>query len=265
VASAIRSRANVGSFSFKRDSIVTMPTLRTRLRLVLIQVRNEILPLRQEQSCFIERCRVARKQFRFINVVAEPNLRWHQVENAHAVIIGGAGAFSVTREHPFSRPLRDVVQQLVERDRPIFGSCWGHQFLAELGGGAVIEDKDRSEIGTFPIRLTAAGSADPLFADFPGRFFVQLGHNDRVSALGPGWLDLAHSELCPFQAIRAAGKPVYGTQFHSEMDEERLRERILVYLKDYVADEATHQKILRSLRPSLEADRLLELFLERYA
>jgi hypothetical protein len=49
------------------------------------------------------------------------------------------------------------------------------------------------------------------------------------------------------------------------MDEERLRQRILVFLEDYVADEAAYQKILWSLRPSIEADRLLELFLERYA
>ena len=107
--------------------------------------------------------------------------------------------------------------------------------------------------------------ADPLLAEFPERFHVQLGHNDRVSELGPGWVDLAQSEVCENQLIRLDGSPVYGTQFHSEMDEERLRERILVFLKDYVADEAAYQKILWSLRPSIEADRLLELFLERYA
>jgi hypothetical protein len=49
------------------------------------------------------------------------------------------------------------------------------------------------------------------------------------------------------------------------MDEERLRERILIFLKDYVADEEEHRKILWSLRPSLEADRMLQLFLELYA
>lgn len=242
-----------------------MPTPRTRLRLVLLQVRNELVSLKQEQSCFIERCRVARKQFRFINLPEAPQLRWSDVEDAHAVLIGGAGAFSVTREHQFTAPLREVVQPLIEDGRPVFGACWGHQFLADLGGGSVIEDKERSEVGTFPIRLTPKGIADPLFEEFPESFHVQLGHNDRVSELGPGWLDLAHSELCPFQVIRLDGKPVYGTQFHSEMDEERLRERILVFLKDYVADEEAHRKILWRLRPSLEADRLLQLFLERYA
>jgi GMP synthase (glutamine-hydrolysing) len=78
-------------------------------------------------------------------------------------------------------------------------------------------------------------------------------------------MELAHSDVCPNQLIRLDGKPVYGTQFHSEMDEERLRQRILVFLKDYVADEEAYQKVLWSLRPSIEADRLLELFLERYA
>jgi GMP synthase (glutamine-hydrolysing) len=242
-----------------------MATPRTRLRLVLLQVRNELVSLKQEQSCFIERCRVARRQFEFINLVDNPEIRWRDVEHAHAVLIGGAGAFSVTREHPFTAPLREVIQRLIDDDRPVFGACWGHQFLADAGGGTVIEDKMRSEVGTFPIRLTAAGKNDELMAQFPETFYVQLGHNDRVAELGPGWLDLAQSVLCPKQIIRLDGKPVYGTQFHSEMDEERLRERILVFLKDYVADEEEHRKILWSLRPSIDADRMLQLFLERFA
>jgi GMP synthase (glutamine-hydrolysing) len=242
-----------------------MATPRTKLRLVLLQVRNDVMPLKQEQSCIIERCRVARRQIDFINLVDEPQLRWRHVEHAHAVIIGGAGAYSVTREHPFTAPLHEVVQHLIDEDRPVFGSCWGHQFLADMGGGTVIEDRERSEVGSYPVELTPDGRRDPLFAEFPDRFHVQLGHNDRVSKLGEGWIELARSELCPFQAIRLAGKPVYGTQFHSEMTEERLRERLLVYLDDYVADEQAYQEILRKLRPSIEADRLFELFLELYA
>jgi len=242
-----------------------MPTPRTNLRLVLLQLRNDLVPLKQEQSCFIEGCRVARRQIRFINLVEDPEIRWRHVEDAHAVLIGGAGAFSVTRDHPFTSPLRDLVQRLVDEDRPVFGSCWGHQFLADMGDGQVITDEERSEVGTFPIELTPEGRADPLLTEFPDRFFVQLGHKDRVSRLGPDWLDLARSELCPFQIIRLRDKPVYGTQFHSEMDEGRLHERILVYLEDYVTDEDEHRRILNGLRPSIEADRLLELFLERYA
>ncbi len=242
-----------------------MATPRTRLRLVLLQIRSDDDAVRQEQSCFIERCRIARRQFSFVNLVHNPEVRWRHVEDAHAVLVGGSGEFSVTKGHACSQPLREVLQQLIDDDRPVFGSCWGHQFLATVGGGTVTEDLERSEVGSFPIELTPDGVSDPLFASFPRSFQVQLGHNDRVTKLGPGWLDLAWSEICPYQAIRLAGKPVYGTQFHSEMDEERLRERVLIYLEDYVADEAEHERILRGLRPSMESDLILERFLELYA
>jgi GMP synthase (glutamine-hydrolysing) len=242
-----------------------MGTPRTRLRLVLLQVRKDELPLRQEQGCFLERCRVARHQVTCINLVDEPQIRWRHIDGAHAVIIGGAGDYSVTEDHAFTEPLRDLARQLIEADRPVFGSCWGHQFLAAITGGVVIEDPDRTEIGTHPVTLTADGRSDPLFEGYPDRFFVQLGHKDRVSQLEPRWLELARSELCPYQAIRLRDKPVYGTQFHSEMDEHRLRERLEVYVNDYVPDPDQFAEIIRRLRPSIEADRLLSRFLELYA
>lgn len=242
-----------------------MPTPRTRLRLVLLQVRSHLTSLAQEQSCFIERCRVPRRQFRFINLVDTPDLRWRDVEDAHAVLIGGAGAYSVTADHPFTEPLREVVLRLIEANRPVFGSCWGHQFLAVATGGEVVEDKNTTEVGTFSVELTPRGVADPLFSMTPTPFWAQLGHNDRINTPGPGWVELAYSERCRFQAMRLADKPVYGTQFHSEMDEERLRERVAVYLDSYIASDEEWSRILKMLRPSIDADLLLARFLELYA
>ena len=241
-----------------------MGTPRTRLRLVLIQIRSHQASLLQEQSCFIERCQVARRQIRFINVVDRPDVSWSEVEDAHAVLIGGAGAFSVTQNHPFTAPLEDLVRELIERDRPVFGACWGHQFLVTATGGTVVADPDQGEIGTYAITLTADGSRDPLFAECPSPFWAQLGHKDSVGELGPGWSELAYSDRSRNQAIRLADKPVYGTQFHSELNEERLRQRLLVYLDDYVKDEDEYNRIIRSLRPSIDADRLLGRFLELY-
>jgi GMP synthase (glutamine-hydrolysing) len=242
-----------------------MPTPRTRLRLVLIQVRSHRASLAQEQSCFIERCEVARRQMTFINLVDRPDLGWRDVENAHAVLIGGAGAYSVTADHRFTGPLEEVVLRLIDADRPVFGSCWGHQFLASAAGGGVVEDRASTEVGSFEVELTQAGVGDPLFGEVPRRFWVQLGHNDRVATLPPGWQELARSDRCPFQAIRLADKPVYGTQFHSEMNEERLRQRLEIYRDNYIADEQQYERILRGLRPSIDADRLLARFLELYA
>lgn len=242
-----------------------MSTPRTQQRIVLIQVRSHQVSLLQEQSCFIERCRVARRQITFINVVDRPEIAWRDVENAHAVLIGGAGAFSVTEDHAFTQPLTDLVHKLIDHDRPVFGVCWGHQFLIKATGGTVIEDPEQGEIGTFPVHLTPDGSDDPLFEEIPSPFWAQLGHKDSAGSLGPGWRELAFSDRSRNQAIRLGDKPIYGTQFHSELDEERLRQRLLVYLDEYVKDQDEYNRIIQSLRPSIDADRLLARFLELYA
>jgi len=219
----------------------------------------------QERRAFIERCLVDVDHFDFINIAERPHLRWRDVESAHAVLIGGAGGYSVTEEHPFSPYLRDVLAQLIDEDRPVFGSCWGHQFMARASGGEVIVDRENSEIGSFEITLTPQGATDPLLEGLPSSFFVQLGHNDRVSRLPQGWVQLAASQRCPNQIIRLEGKPVYGTQFHSEMNEDRLRERLEVYLQEYVPDPEEFQRLLTRLRPSPNADRILDRFLSLYA
>ncbi len=242
-----------------------MTTSRDRLRLVLLQIRDHRESLMQERRAFIERCLVDVDRFDFINIVEHPQLRWQDVESAHAVLIGGAGGYSVIGEHPFSPYLRDVLSRLIEEDRPLFGSCWGHQFMATSLGGEVIVDRENSEVGSFEISLTSRGADDPLFENFPSSFFVQLGHNDRVSRLPEGWVELAASEKCPNQIIRLAGKPVYGTQFHSEMNEDRLRERLQVYLQEYVPDPEEFQRLMARLRPSPQADRILDRFLTLYA
>lgn len=219
----------------------------------------------QERRAFIERCLVDVDRFDFINIVDHPQLRWEDIESAHAVLIGGAGGYSVIGDHPFSPYLKDVVIRLIEENRPVFGSCWGHQFMARTLGGEVIVDRDRSEVGSFEITLTEQGANDPVFEKFPSSFFVQLGHNDRVSRLPEGWIELAASELCPNQVIRMKDKPVYGSQFHSEMNEDRLRERLQVYLQEYVPDPEEFQRLVTRLRPSPEADRILDRFLTLYA
>jgi len=87
-----------------------MGTPRTSLRLVIFQIRTHLASKLQEQGCFIERSNLARRQIEFINVVDTPNVGWKHVENAHAVIIGGAGAFSVSdTTHPFTDPLIEII------------------------------------------------------------------------------------------------------------------------------------------------------------
>lgn len=237
---------------------------RHRLKVILLQIRSHREAEEQEVLCFLERCRLRPEQLTTLNLVARPALAWADVEGADALIIGGAGGHSAAQEHPFTGPLTEVMARWIEEDRPLFGSCWGHQFMAAALGGSVVNDPDREEVGTFPIELTPEGRRDPLFETYPERFPVQLGHHDRIGELPPGFVVLARSERCAHQAIRLAGKPVYGSQFHSEMTDEHMRARLHMYRDEYLAPGADPARVLKLLAPSPEVERLLDRFLALY-
>lgn len=234
-----------------------------RLRILLLQIRDEPEVERQEQECFIHFSGLAAEQFVFRNLVDRPDVTAADLAGFDAVVIGGAGAHSVTEEYPFTAPLAAAVERLVAARLPLFGSCWGHQFIAKALGGTVVTDLDRKELGTFDIELTAAGACDPWLSGLPRRFGVQLGHHDRVVELPPGAVELAASALCPNQAFRLADAPVYGAQFHVELDRERMLERASVYREEYLADHGAMESLEQALRPSPESATLLRRFLAR--
>ena len=159
--------------------------------------------------------------------------------------------------------LLDLCHAAYERELPVFGSCWGHQVLARAFGGTVIYDSERAEFGCGDIELTEAGREDVLLRDFPKRFKANLGHHDRVTVLPPGAVELAFNESQRNQAFRF-GETIYGTQFHSELDARRERERLEAYWhlyeKELGSDDA-FQRVLDSLSDTTDADHLLYDFL----
>jgi GMP synthase (glutamine-hydrolysing) len=238
-----------------------------QLRVRLIQVRERPAVIREEQETFVERCALRPDQFVVTNALTD-RLNDALLDGVDAVMIGGAGAYSVTHTYPWTASLVRVVQTCYDRRLPLFGSCWGHQFVARALGGTVIRDVARSEMGTHRVELTDAGRKDPLFGDFPPRFPAQMGHQDRVSVLPPEAVELARSATAPYQAFRIPDRPIYGTQFHSELNVERMQERFVAYRAHYTdvlhSDEA-FDATLAALRETPEVDGLLSAFLRRFA
>jgi GMP synthase (glutamine-hydrolysing) len=238
-----------------------------QLRVRLVQVRERPAVMREEQETFVERCALRPDQLVVTNALAD-QLDGALLDGVDAVMIGGAGAYSVTHTYPWTAALVGVVQACYDRRLPLFGSCWGHQFVARALGGTVVRDVVRSEMGTHTVELTEAGRADALFADFPPRFPTQMGHQDRVSTLPPEAVELARSAVAPHQAFRISDRPIYGTQFHSELNVERMQERITAYRAHYTEvlhSEAAFDATLAALRETPEVDGLLSAFLRRFA
>ncbi len=202
------------------------------IRVLLIQARRLPEIERQEQQCFQECGRLHPDQLRCLNVTREA-LHPALLDGINAVLIGGSGEFFATKRYPWTEPLQALLRAAADRGLPMFGSCWGHQMLAVTFGGEVQRDADHAEFGSSEVALTEAGRHDPVFQYLPARFQVNMGHRDRIVALPPSGIELACNAQ-PFQAFRLTDRPIYGTQFHSELDARRLRERLQVYRDLYL-------------------------------
>lgn len=203
----------------------------SKLRILLVQVRDEEAAILQEQQCFVDVLMIQDAQLKIYNVVRKAELP--SVSDFDALIIGGAGAFSATTSHPFYPRLNVLISSCLHQGIPIFGSCWGHQYLGRYFGGRVQSFPDRWEFGTKDVRLTEAGKQDPVFSRLPNVFAATQGHADQIVD-PPSYLRvLAESDLCPVQAFRHVVYQVMGSQFHPELSKERFQERLMMYRNHY--------------------------------
>ena len=97
---------------------------------------------------------------------------------------------------------------------PILGICAGHQYMAiHLGGQAA-----PSATPEFGKTLVQVIDEDDLFKGLPETFVAWESHNDEVTVLPPNFRLLASSETCKVQAMRHETRPLFGLQFHPEVE-----------------------------------------------
>ena len=240
---------------------------RKDIRIRLLQARTEANILEQELHCFADRCKVAPGQIYSTNLIDGTPINKSLLDDMHTCMIGGAGEFSALDDYDWMQPTLDLINVMVQDGFPLFGSCWGHQLIARAEGGKVIHDVAKAELGCREITLTDAGKQDELMGKFPVTFFANMGHHDRVITLPDSAVELAFSESQPNQAFRLRGLPIYGTQFHSELDAASERERLITYRRFYLnalPSEDAFQQVMDELRETTEVDMLLSMFLDHF-
>lgn len=149
-------------------------------------------------------------------------LEWHVNEDAAppaapynaAIVLGGAAQVDEELAHPWLRPEKELLRELLRNGTPLLGVCLGSQLLAEVAG-ATVRRAALPEIGWHEVGLTPAGMADPLLGSLPERFLAFQWHHYEW-LLPPGAVSLAGSPAC-LQAFRLAERPVWGVQFHPEV------------------------------------------------
>ncbi|MBC7234255.1 MAG: glutamine-hydrolyzing GMP synthase [Chloroflexi bacterium] len=114
----------------------------------------------------------------------------------------------------YDRDAPTLPSHLLARGVPILGICYGMQLLAYHLGGKVAAARSR-EYGAAQITLDRPES--PLFKGLSLTLDVWMSHGDRIEALPPGFIVLAHSEGSPIAAMANESRRWYGLQFHPEV------------------------------------------------
>lgn len=166
----------------------------------------------------------------------------------YAGVFLGGGPFNAS-DHPKS-PLQTrieadihaVVDEVVARDFPFLGLCYGVGVLAGRLGGVV--DRAYAEpAGVTTARLTHAGRADEIFEGVPDEVTVFVGHKEASRRLPDGAVLLASGSACPVQAFRVGGF-IYATQFHPELDRPGFASRIRIYSEEGYFDPADTEALV---------------------
>ncbi len=125
-----------------------------------------------------------------------------------AAIVLSGGPASV-----FGEQAPQLDAGILELNKPVLGICYGFHALLHLTGGRV-RSSGRGEYGPATLSIRNAGD---LFQGLPDHIPVWMSHGDRVEELPPEWEVLARSENDVIAAVRHRSSPLFGTQFHPEV------------------------------------------------
>ena len=160
--------------------------------------------------------------------------------------------------------LAALLDDVVERDFPFLGACYG---IGTLGRhqGAVVDRTYAEPIGVSESR--SPGLARRIHFERAGSSFgAYAGHKEAIRKLPAHAVTLAYSERCPVQAFRI-GRRVYATQFHPELDLDGLATRIEVYKYAGYFKPEEADVVLAAARASgvTEVPNILKGFVELFA
>jgi GMP synthase (glutamine-hydrolysing) len=108
----------------------------------------------------------------------------------------------------------EVYRKVIDSRKPVLGICLGHQLIAHHFGGKIMEGR----VGEYAEVEIEVVDEDELFAGIPKKFMAWESHRDEVSEIPEYLKVLAKSATCPIEALKHKSRPIYGVQFHPEVE-----------------------------------------------
>jgi GMP synthase (glutamine-hydrolysing) len=238
---------------------------------LLLSSRAEDEATDEEYRAFLRCTGLAEHELRPIRMEAGP-IPELRLDDYAGIFVGGS-PFNTSDPEPtksavqqrVERELRALLDDVVVRDFPFFGACYGVGTLGVHQGG-VIDRTYAEPIGPVRVELTAAGAADPLLAGMAPDFEAFVGHKEAVHTLPRNAVLLATSASCPVQMFRVRTN-LYATQFHPELDVPGVITRVRVYQNAGYFPPDELDALVARLEPLVvtEPGRMLANFVARYA
>lgn len=228
-------------------------------KIIVVQFRTDDT-VEQDKECIRESFAGTGAELEFINGVTE-GFPEHP-EEAAGVVLSGSSEFYVGRgkdTDAWLKPAGEFIDKLDRMNIPTFGLCYGSQMLGVHYGGRIVEDKDLEEVGTLEITLLDAAKDDPVFSALPEKFVSVIGHKETVIDLPENQIPLARSEKVNPHAVRIAGKPIWASLFHPEINKKQLIDRLLSHM-EYVDDPDNFEKISEQYEEIPHAAEVLRSF-----
>ncbi len=133
---------------------------------------------------------------------------------AGLLISGSKG--SLNAPEPWMPAVLDTIRAAREAELPTLGICFGHQAIARaLLGPHAVRPAELTELGWVQVRRA---SECALLDGLSETFTCFASHFDEVTPEQPELSIIAETERCPVAGYKLRTHPIWGVQFHPEMD-----------------------------------------------
>jgi GMP synthase (glutamine-hydrolysing) len=237
---------------------------KSHLKTLLLQIRHDDQVKKEEHNSFITYSGLNADQVDVLNVYEKPAFSLNEVSAYDALFVGGTSNANVLEpeKYPFVNKCMDMMKFCLDKNIPVFASCFGFQLaVLALGGEIIHKDKD-FEMGILPMQLSSAAQSDTLYRDTPNNFKAITVHQQLALNAPPESILLAYTDAC-CHSFKVDGCSFWAFQFHPEVDKQVLIDRLTLYKKKYTSDDGHLASILANAEETPESNKLVQKFVDR--
>jgi len=175
--------------------------------------------------------------------------------------VGGASEASVLEieKYPFVSSIINAMTYAIDKEIPVFASCFGFQTAILALGGKITRDTENFEMGTYPLSIDVGAHNDPILKNIPDQFIAVSVHQEKAIELPVNCQRLIYTDQC-LHSFKVIGKPFWAFQFHPELDATCLTERLTAYKEKYTENTEHLTKVIESIRPTPFANKIVSNF-----